>query len=777
MYTLLVFFVGVFTIGFLPALPNAFVFIALISCCFLGFFKPLRLPAVFCLGAVYGSVFGFLLLQGQLPKSLDRHIFVVTGYVEGLPEYKPMGQQQRHRFQLRLQSIVLAENQAQVQGLVSRKILLSWYQPLNQAAVEIQPGQLWQLRVKLKRPRGFVNPGGFDYQLWLLQQGVMARGYVRQDEHNALLSAHCTAQPIDCWRLAVRDKLTGLGEGLTSLGPLLALAMGDRSLVSADHWQLFKQTGTAHLMAISGLHIGLAAGFGFVLGGVLIRVMGIVFRAEHQWRWLPDILSLTIAATYSLLAGLSLPTQRALLMLALAHIARFLFYPMNPWLLLCLALGAISLLDPLAATQSGFWLSFVAVAVLIYHFHGYSERGPLNWKQRSLLLVKTQCLLSLAMVPLGLIFLQGLSLVGPVANLIAVPVLSFVIVPLLFLSMLLLLLSRPAAESLLKLTDTLFTYLLDGLQWLNHDQSGFYEISTGPLSLLPLVLAGLGIILLLSPKGLRIRYLGLCCLLPLCFPPSKPQSLRVSFLEVGQGTAVVVQTADHLLVYDTGRRFSERFDSGQHIVAPYLLQQRYKGIDTLVISHGDGDHAGGAQGLLSLLPAKHILAGEPDRTGGKQCIQGEQWQWDGVHFEVVWPDAESVGAPVLDNSNNASCVLLIRWQDKTVLLAGDIEASVEKKLLSRLPAVDVLLVPHHGSRSSSHEQWVNHLRPRFSVFSAAYKNSYGHPHKTVVERYRRIGSTILLTSESGAIRLSASPQRDWALEKWRQNHARYWYDL
>jgi competence protein ComEC len=280
---------------------------------------------------------------------------------------------------------------------------------------------------------------------------------------------------------------------------------------------------------------------------------------------------------------------------------------------------------------------------------------------------------------------------------------------------------------------------------------------------------------------LPAKYLGFTCFLPIFLPNLAQPVLNIHFLEVGQGTAVVVETKNHQLVYDTGKKFSQRFDSGKHIVAPYLLQAGHSHIDTLIISHGDSDHAGGVKGLSSLIEVGNVYSGQPTKTDGEQCVAGQSWQWDGLHFSVLWPSLDYLSKLYGEvKSNNLSCVLLIEYGEYRFLLTGDIEKSVEKRLLAlypeRLQNMTIVLAPHHGSGSSSHNNWVNHLQAKYAIVSAGYTNAYGHPHPRVVERYQRVNSEVEHTGNRGAIGFTVNADGLLSLRRWREVEKRYWYD-
>jgi competence protein ComEC len=559
-------------------------------------------------------------------------------------------------------------------------------------------------------------------------------------------------------------------------------------------------------LAISGLHIGLAAVIGAFVGRSLMRLIGIFRPFTLGLRVLPAIFSIVIALTYSLLAGMSLPTQRALIMVMVYQCCVLFGYRISPWLLLSVALSGIAIIDPLAVQSAGFWLSFVAVAVLLYGFVGYQRpQYPLIYRY-CIQGIKAQWLLTLGLLLPGLFWLQGASLNAPLVNVLAIPWVSFVVVPLIFILLALfcvqvlwsaisdVLILQEVIEWVFYSVHRSVSYLIDGLMAIDQFSSGFwYPVIPQPTPS-AISLGVIGITYVLSPKGVPYRWCGLLLLLPVCLPIKDAVVLSATFLDVGQGTAVVIETKNHRLVYDTGRRFSDRFNTGEHIIAPYLRSIGVSTIDSVIVSHADADHAGGLSGLLKSVNVDgNIFSGEPNaiNVGSnitvQQCYQGQQWLWDGVDFRVLWPSLDYVDSARQrdknDNSyksNNLSCVLLISYEEKHILLTGDIEKRAEYRLLdaSNLPkAIDIMLVPHHGSKTSSSDGLLRRLQPSFVVATAGYNNQYRHPHPAIVERYSDISAEFINTALFGAVKFTIPNQGGkWHLGKWRKIKKRYWFD-
>lgn len=535
-----------------------------------------------------------------------------------------------------------------------------------------------------------------------------------------------------------------------------------------------------HLLVISGLHIGLVALFGAALGKGLARLVILMSSAcsllglrlsSPALHWLAPVSGLLAAGAYSLLAGFSLPTQRALIAVAVVVIARLRFRRIQPFVCLIWALTLIALLQPLAVLSAGFWLSFSAVAILIAWFSPWQSIDPWWTKKRT---VSAQLALLVVMsVPL-LFFIGRLSWLAPLVNLVAVPWVSMVTVPTVLFGCLLLPVSSRTAEVIWAISDWSVNLLWRFLDLLPSDQ-GFLVSPVGASSLVlsAALLAGLCLML---PRHLRERWLGVLPLALLLLFNDRPKfGLRVTVLDVGQGLAVVVETDKRNLLYDSGAQFSAAFSAGSGIVAPFLWQRGWRSITTTLISHEDGDHSGGFAALQQVLPSRQIITGPgvnyPEAVLQGQnveiCNAGAEWRWGEVLFEILSP-VSAVGSITAREGNNSSCVLRIRWRDIQLLLPCDIESATEYQLLDtgRLdgPHLDVLVAPHHGSKTSSTAKFVQQLQPKHVVFSAGYRHQFGHPHPSVVNAYNAVNSRVWNTAEQGAITFEWSrhekPARD-----------------
>lgn len=780
------FSITVVAMGFLPALPPyGWLLLLLVPACALlvpsfrfRLSHSLSAPVVpivagCLLGALWSLVWAHWTLAHRMPESHSGESFVVSGQVVGLPD----SDSRRQRFLL---DVAQRPTESGV-SLPVRRIQVSWY-----GGPAVNSGESWQLKLRLRPPRGFVNPSAFDYQLWLMRQGVDAVGYVRAHEGNRRL-APASKLSLGYWRQRARTWLETHpgwpeGEGLAQGAMLQALLIGERSGLTNEQWQRLQRTGTNHLIAISGLHIGFVALCGFTLGSLLGRPLNLLFYRVPS-AWVGHALALVLALVYSALAGFSLPTQRALVMVAAVQLALLGRRHLRPSDLLILALATVLLLDPLAGFDLGFWLSFAAVAVLLLAFVG---RTPSRQPRPGASLIRSQWVVFLGLLMPLVLLTQGATLLAPLANVLAIPLVTFAVVPWLLFAASLAGVWPSLSGLFLRLAD----WGLTGLElWLvTLDELAGEALQFQPhLGWPGLVLASLAVLMLLLPSGLPGRRLGYPALvLALWLPGERPPPLRLTFLDVGQGLAVVVQTPRHSLVYDTGPRYSDRMDAGGAIVAPYLRRRGVSELDAVVVSHGDIDHAGGLKGLLTSIPATRLWLGEPSRLDSgaslpeslaaleaRDCHENRRWQWDGVRFSLLF-----AGQPAEANSNNHSCVLLIEYADQRLLLAGDIEREVEWRLIGRerVPeALTLLQVPHHGSASSSTPVWVERVRPEWAVVSAGYENHLGHPHPDVEARYREQGSELLHTGELGALEFWWDDDGTMSRRYYRKYQKRYWY--
>ena len=703
----------------------------------------------FAIGVIWAVLFASYRLADRLPAPLEGIDISVEGYISDLPKQD----EKYSRFQF-----VITESSKKLPA----KVRLSWYQPDR----PVKAGQRWSMTVRLKRPHGNVNPGGFDYERWLFVEGLGATGYVRNYPKPEFLGWNTAWFSVDRWRQAIVDRLDELSLDASSLALVKALTIGDSSTISQRQWRLFRNSGTVHLFVISGAHIGLVAGLVYFLMLRLWAWTGILAWPPQK---VAAVASLLAGVFYSALAGFSVPAQRAVIMLTIVMSAIFLQRHTRPFNVLSMALCAILLYDPIAVLSPGFWLSFLAVATIIYVIAGRLAKpgyvagvAKINWAT------------AVALSPLLLYFFQQVSLISPVANFIAVPVISLLAVPLSLLSVLLLFLFPLAADWLLIIVDR----ILQGLCWLLGFLSGLpMAMITHPAPpLWVLLFAVPGVLILLAPRGVPGRWLGGVLFLPLLFlNKNHPASgeIAMTMLDVGQGLSTVVQTAHHLLVFDAGAKFGDS-DMGERVVVPFLLHQGLNKIDKLIVSHGDNDHIGGADSLMQAMPTDSVLTSVVEPLAAHKpiaCSAGQSWSWDNVRFTVLSPPPKK-----FFSDNNNSCVLQIQSTRGTVLLTGDIESETETWLVANYQDklnAEILIAPHHGSKTSSTVPFLKTVQPRYVLISSGFRNQFGHPHQQVISRYEQFNAHWLNTAGSGAISLS-SESDSWRVSTERKRERRYW---
>lgn len=719
------------------------------------------------MGVIWATLWGNWLMSGVLPLDLDKTDYIVEGTVSGIPE----NNERSTRFLFDLESIKpLASSEINsMDGPPLRHLMLNWY-----SSPALQAGQRWQLVVRLRSPRGFVNAGGFDYRLWLLRRGVSATGYVRQVNRSRLLGT-ATTYSLDRYRQRIRTAIVQLDTTFPAVPALarhllVALTIGDKQGLSRDDWHKFSISGTIHLLIVSGLHIGMAALVGVLLGSLLGRCFS-AFGFNCTRVQVGALFGLIFAAAYAAMAGFSMPAQRALVMLTVFSLAVISKRALRPWATFTWAVTIQALLDPLAVLSAGFWLSYGAVATFIWY---YSSRGRLSWPRN---LVVAQLLMLIMLAGL-LIFFQGnVPLIAPIINFVALPWFGFLIVPTGLLGVFVYPVSHQLAETLWWLAARQLQYFDQLLELVEpYAEHAQWQITTDQYLLVATVVI-ITALLLLLPRGLGARVLALPLIAGLvAIVPPKGPTLDVTVLDVGQGLSVVVETEEGLLIYDVGSKFSERFDAGSAIVAPYLRHLGKQAIDILVVSHSDNDHSGGVAGLQGKYKVKRIIAGQPDALtprGAEQCRAGMNWQWGEVKFEVIHPQGNRNYS-----DNDFSCVVVIRLGDKTILLTGDISASTEAELLKRdaLPRqITLLVAPHHGSNSSSIQGFVAAVAPLHVVYSTGFNHHFGHPHPEVVQRYASVEAKQWRTGESGAIKFHWQGKQGLKIIEARRIQLGYWH--
>ncbi|WP_324740146.1 DNA internalization-related competence protein ComEC/Rec2 [Pseudomonas veronii] len=708
---------GLLALRFLPALPSAGMLLALaVVALMLLPFRTYPL-AFFLFGLCWACVSAQWALDDRLRPPLDGQTRWLEGRVSGLPQQTDSGV----RFEL-------SDSRSRNARLPAR-IRLYWH-----GGPPVRSGERWRLAVTLKRPSGLLNFHGVDHEAWLLAQRIGATGSVKDGER--------LAPARNAWRDAVRQRLMAVDAQGREAG-LAALVLGDGSGLTADDWRVLQDTGTVHLLVISGQHIGLLAGLIYALVAALARYG----CWPRTWPWLPWAcgLAFTAALGYGLLAGFGVPVQRACVMVGLVLLWRLRFRHLGIWWPLLLAFNGVLILEPLASLQPGFWLSFAAVAVLGLTFGGRLGRWS-AWQAWT----RPQWLIAIGLFPVLLVLGLPISLSAPLANLFAVPWISLVVLPLALLGTALLAVPFVGA-GLLWLAGGALDGLFNALALLAGQLPAWIpaEVPMG-YWLVSLV----GAVLLLLPKGVPFRLLGWPMLLLAVFPPREPVprgQVDVLQLDVGQGLALILRTRHHTLLYDAGPR-SGAVDLGARVVLPSLKRLGVDALDMMLLSHADADHAGGAAAVARGLSIKRVVGGEteglPALLDTQPCISGEQWAWDGVSFELwQWPDAV--------DGNPKSCVLHVQANGERLLLTGDIDRAAEQAFLASTLAVptDWLQAPHHGSRSSSSWPFLQRLAPKSVLISRGRGNAFGHPHPQVVERYQALGTQVYDSAEQGAVRL------------------------
>ena len=706
------------------------------------------------LGVAWAMWRGAHAMDARLPPDLEGRDLQVVGQVLDLPASRADGT----RFGFRIDSARLEGRRLAWRG----RVQLAWYDPSR----VLYPCEQWRLRVRLKRPRGMIDPGGADAERSALERRVDAVGYVREADDNRRQGRPAC---VDRLRARLAAAIGARTRAPHDAALLRALAVGDTRGLDRDDWAVARATGVSHLLAISGFHVGVAAAFGVGLATLLYALFPGLGLRQPRSTW-QAALALVAASGYGLLAGLGLPTLRTLLMIAVAVAARSRRRHLVGGHALAVALLVLLLADPLAVLSAGFWLSFVGVAFLMLCLDARTR----GWRGFVRELSRGQWVMSVALLPLTLWFFGQASLVGALSNLIAVPVVSLLMVPLTLAAVLALLAWPAAAGPMLAVAATVghvLWWVLDRMaSW---PGASWYLPAVAPWSL---AIAMLGAFWLLAPRGTPCRWLGGLLFLPLLAPmrPTLPEgAFRAWVLDVGQGLSVIVRTHRHVLLYDAGARYPSGFDVGAAAVVPSLHALGVRRLDMLVISHGDNDHVGGAMAVLGAFPSPRRLSGEPRRmpVSMAQCKAGQSWRWDGVDFRVLNP----AGRPPHDNDR--SCVLLVGGRGDRLLLTGDITRHVEGAVAAAVPAGGpvVITVPHHGSKTSSSAAFIAAIRPRLAVVSAGWYNRFGHPHPDVVARYADAGVTLRNTAITGALRLDFpvdGPVRAGPGE--RTGQRRYW---
>lgn len=758
-------------------------------------------------------------LREALPPHWEGRELMLSGAIRGLPAHEPGVV--RFLFSV---DVVDVRSRLGIDDFPSL-VQLSWSERAGGRVPELVPGARWRLTVRLKRPHRNANFNGRDGEAALFARGVRATGYVVAPSTARLEPGRVgtLAARVDRWRFMLAARIDTALAGAPHLGIVKALAIGAQEAIDAADRTILRRTGTSHLVAISGLHIGFVAGASAALAAWLWRRscgFGVWLSRRGRREW-PLIVPAPVAAAltgtlcatgYAALAGFNVPAQRALWMLVVVSAAAALGRNIASSLVLAWAAVLVLAADPWAVIAPGFWLSFGAVAVIAlamqFHLRRPGDReldtpeidDPLqpgserraSWRDRwrmgsrrlgeSLVrAARAQYAVTIGLAPLTAFWFSQISLAGPLANAFAVPWVSLVVTPVVLVAVVL---PAPLDAAAFELAHTLLAPLMRLLARLSAYEWAEWRLARP--STWAMVSAAVGVLWCLMPRGWPIRFAAPLAWLPLALPPPAPApgTFRLTALDVGQGAAILVETARHALLFDAGPG-PESTSAGERIVVPSLVANGVPTLDALVLSHGDADHAGGAPAVLDAVPVRQLLGGLPPSNRlwalaqaadaqGRRCASGQRWRWDGVEFSVLWPDA----GPLPSKSNAHSCVLRIEAPGFVALLTGDIDASIEKTLRLRAQAAlraDVLLVAHHGSRTSSTEPFLDSVRPRIAIFQVGYRNRFGHPHPSVWARFAGRGIELARTDRDGAVRVELDDGVP-TLERYRDAHRRYWMD-
>ena len=743
-------------------------------------------------GAGWAGLLAHDRLSESLPANLEGRDVRMIGVVDSLPDAAARGV----RFRLRVDSAHLPGGKAVV---IPGLLAIGWYAADEEVLPVVRPGQRWEFNARLRLPHGHANPDGFDYEAWLLSEGVRATGYVRPGatkKHAEFVPGFraCVGRARDTLRERLRQSLPDAPYA----GVIIALVIGDQRAVSQSDWEVFNRTGIGHLVSISGLHITMIAA---LFGGLLRWLWRYsFFTRAHLPLIVPAqkigaLAGLLAALVYVALAGFGIPAQRTLLMLAVVSIAMWMNRMTSVSQVLSLALMVVLLCDPWAVLWPGFWLSFVAIACILWVSVGRAAATAdpaasavddtkvtaspawLPGLRRMLAdATRTQYAVTLGLVPLTMLLFGQVSLIGPLANAVAIPLVSFVITP---LSLLGSVAPLPLSAWCLQSAHVLLSVLAQWLSWLSETSFAVWQ-APRPQGL-SFAMAVAGTLWLLAPRGWPLRWVGMFAWLPMLMarPTAPAEGFWLTAFDIGQGNALLIETANHRLLYDTGPAYSGESDGASRVLLPYLRARGISQLDGLIISHSDIDHAGGAASVLegvrvgwsrSSLATDHPLLGQmPSHT---PCRAGQSWQWDGVQFEMLHPDD---GYAEAARPNARSCTLRIRYREHAVLLTGDIEAPQERALLERnvrdLQA-SVLLAPHHGSGTSSTPEFLAAVSPQLALFQVGYRNRYRHPKAEVLERYLQRGIQTLRTDRDGAVSVRIGDQITFSSH--RCEYRRYW---
>ncbi|MEO6920704.1 MAG: DNA internalization-related competence protein ComEC/Rec2 [Collimonas sp.] len=747
-------------------------------------------------GIVWAALFAHYYLRQELAPEWEGRNVTVIGTVDSLPSDFETGV----RFTFAVEKVLEQDGESPV---VPRRLALAWYRTGDQVQAplsQLAAGARWQLTVRLKRPHGNANPYAFDYEAWLLERNLRATGYVYSDR-----SLDTKNQQLQPFVFSLRNLIERLRGGLRQrilsalpehryAGVLVALAVGDQRAIDQSDWEIFNRTGISHLVAISGLHITMIAGMFAACMAALWRRSFFTNAALPLLLPTQKVAALSgalAALAYVLLAGFGIPAQRTLYMLLVVALALWSGRIASVSHVLCIALAVVLLIDPWAVLWPGFWLSFCAVGVILYTSVGrrfaVADGGGsvgANWWRGLRAAGTTQYAVTIGLLPLTVLLFGRVSLIAPLANAVAIPLIGLVVTPLTLIASAL---PAPLSTWLWRAAHVLVEQLAILLGWLNALPFAVWQAATPQAWTFALAL--LATIWILAPRGWPLRWLALAGWLPLLMDHgSRPAAgeMWVTALDVGQGMAVLVETAEHRLLYDSGPSYSPGSDAGSRVIVPYLKARGIDALDAMVISHVHNDHAGGAISIMDAVKVKTVYSpfSKPHpivlaATHHQRCQEGQEWQWGDMKFEMLYPDMEQYQASAAQQKNKphaVNCTLKISHGRHAILLPGDIEAAQEQQLIAAYGGglkATVLLAPHHGSGTSSTAAFLAEVDPQIALFQVGYRNRFHHPKQQILERYQHLGIATLRNDEGGAIMLRFGT--DVVADSYRNQHRRYWY--
>ncbi len=741
------FLAGISQLLWIPEVDLQWLFVSLFFIVVIRYYKKPHQLTSFVITFFFGFSYALLIAsyhKGHQLQALPSKIVSIKGHVIGLPSISV----DKTKFLLAVEQVD--------QQLPIKKIQLNWYETEQ----IIEPGQVWQFSLKLKPIHALYNPATFDYSRWLFRHGIDATGTIKQGQLLDEVSNDFLSK-LNKLRLKIAGIITENINSQRVAALLTALMIGDKSLISYQDSQLFQTTGTAHLIAISGLHIGLMAFIGLLMGRLLFALLAVQTTNRFVFE---AVFSIAFALIYALLAGMSIPTIRALVMVIVFALSYAFKSQVSRWQAWSLALLVVLVIDPLSVLDAGFWFSFSAVAVLMFTFSGKP------FQQNKIFgFIQAQFVILLGLMPLMVIVFHQFNVLTPLANFLVLPLASLVLIPLLFLALFTVFLSADLAHYIFVVVEQvarLIFFLLDYLS-----QFSYLKIALPSYNHYTIVVFVIMVIIMLLPRLFRWKWVVLVFALPLFFKADngiEKGEFKLNVLDVGQGLSIIIRTKNHTLVYDTGAKYDSGFSMVQAVVIPVLQSFGIKQLDRLILSHADNDHSGGASELIEKYnPQVFDVVGQH-----KNCQYPLSWKWDGVSFDVLSPFEV---LPYM--GNNTACVIKVSNINHSVLLPADSQEAVEYRLMTQFPAKiasDVLIVPHHGSKSSSTLDFIKIVNPKYAINSSGFANQFHHPHVSIVERYRENGIEFYDTQFSGMVEVYAR-EETIQIKPFINSNRHFWY--